>query len=241
MAERAAYGLLLEGSYRVRFPNFIRIELIWRIIRFFGNNDGLARLAYLPFLFALRVPSEALVIRRAHKGGAMTLFAPQRDKDLVSRMDIDGSTALALKLAWRIHMTGGCISQRPFFSPNNTDWARARCPIHGFGHGYGAHHRSGELLRRAINVRSVNRFIRRAFAISGVPATDRYRSHGFRRVGAQELKESGAHCRDCWAVGRDLFSQLRRSFGGGAPMTWRNGLSAHTILCRATDAMRPRR
>ena len=34
-----------------------------------GEEDGITRLAYISFLFALRVPSESLLIRRSHNGG----------------------------------------------------------------------------------------------------------------------------------------------------------------------------
>ena len=67
-AVHAAYGLRLAGANRIRFPNFIRIELVWRLLRCFGNEGELARLAFLSFLRALRVPPEALLVRRSRKG-----------------------------------------------------------------------------------------------------------------------------------------------------------------------------
>ena len=65
---RAAYGLRLASGNRNRFPNFIRSEIARMLIRHFGGNDEFTRMAYISFLFALRVPSETLHMRRAHKG-----------------------------------------------------------------------------------------------------------------------------------------------------------------------------
>ena len=63
----------------------------------------MARLAYLSFLFAFRVPSEALLIKRAHKGDEVDLFTPQKAKVPISRMDYEGVPVLVVKLAWRKH------------------------------------------------------------------------------------------------------------------------------------------
>ena len=49
----AAYGVRRAGNNLIRFPNFTRSEIVWRIVRRFGNEDELARLPYLSFLCAL--------------------------------------------------------------------------------------------------------------------------------------------------------------------------------------------
>ena len=72
----AAYGLRLASANRIRFPNFIRIELIWRLNRCLWEDDALSRLAYISCLSALRVSSDSLQIRRAHKGRGDFVHTP---------------------------------------------------------------------------------------------------------------------------------------------------------------------
>ena len=188
----AAYGLRLASSNRIKFPNFIRSGIIWKLIRFFNDDDEFVHLAYIAFLFALRVPSEALQICRAKKGDEVELFTPQREKALIAVRQINGVDTLVLKLAWRKHMPGGCILQRPCFCPHSTERAKALCPIHWFWPWVRRTCRSGHSLFKTVNARNVNRYIRHALARLRIPAANLYSSHGFRRGAAQELKESGS-------------------------------------------------
>ena len=75
-AVHTEYGMRMAGKNMIRFPNFIRSALIWRLVRGLSNNDELGRMAYISFLFAIRLPSGTLSIRRDHKGGKVTLFTP---------------------------------------------------------------------------------------------------------------------------------------------------------------------
>ena len=188
----AAYALRLVGGNRIRFPNFIRIELIWRIIKSEPKGSELPQLAYLAFLFAFRFPPEALLLQRARKNDEVNLFTPQGEKDLIAFRVIDGEEVLIVKLAWRKHMPGGCIMMRPCFCAHNTPRARGLCPIHWLWPWVRNHRQSGQFLFQRIDANNVNRYIRRSLANLNVPAAERYSSHGFRRGAAQELKESGA-------------------------------------------------
>ena len=188
----AAYGLRLAASNRIRFPNFIRSEILWKLIRFFGQDDEFTHLAYISFLFALRVPSEALPIRRAHKRDEVTLFTPQKEKALIALRSINGIPNLVLKLAWRKHMPGGCIMQRPCFCPHDTVRAKGLCPVHWFWPWVRRSRQCGALLFDKTNTRNLNRRLRYALAKIRIPAANLYSSHGFRRGAAQELKESGS-------------------------------------------------
>ena len=188
----ASYALRLAGKNRIRFPNFIRSELIWRIASAEPKDSEFPHLAYLAFLFAFRVPSEALVLQRAHKGGEVDLFTPQKEKALIACRAVDGVEVLIAKLAWRKNMPGGCIPKRPCFCPHDTPRARGLCPIRWLWPCVRAHRQPGEFLFQKVNANNVNRFTRKALSDLNPPAVQRYSSHGFRRGAPQELKESGA-------------------------------------------------
>ena len=196
----AAFGLRLAGQNRIRFPNFIRSELIWKMVTQLGPENEFARLAYISFLFAFRVPSEALLLRRAHKRDEVDLFTPQGDKALIACRNVGGSPVLFVKLAWRKHMPGGCIMKRPCFCPLETKRARALCPVHWFWPWVRNTCQSGDLLFKETNSRNVNRRLRRTFSTLKIPAANRYSSHGFRRGAAQELKENGSQ----WPIVAEL-------------------------------------
>ena len=84
------YGMRLAGDNKIRFPNFIRSTLVWKIIKSEGPKSEMAILAYVAFLFAFRVPSEALLIKRAHKHDEIDLFTPQKEKVLIARRELAG-------------------------------------------------------------------------------------------------------------------------------------------------------
>ena len=74
-------------------------ELIWRIIKSEPTTSELPQLAFLAFLFAFRVPSEALLLQRAHKHDEVDLFTPQSEKSLIACRVIGGKEVLIVKLA----------------------------------------------------------------------------------------------------------------------------------------------
>ena len=65
-----------------------------------------AQLAFCAYLFALRVPSEALIPRRAFANDLLELEATQLEKALIAAREVGSQTLLKLKL------TRGEISQR---------------------------------------------------------------------------------------------------------------------------------
>ena len=79
-------GLKLAGIDKFKFPNFVDIHLIVRIIRHETRFSEFAQLAYVAFLVALRAPSEALAIGRAYKGDELAQFPPQADRALICLM-----------------------------------------------------------------------------------------------------------------------------------------------------------
>ena len=69
-------ALELRAKGRFRFPNFIRSQMISQIPQLETRDGPFAQLAFLSFIFALRVPSETLKIRRAFRDDDLTALPP---------------------------------------------------------------------------------------------------------------------------------------------------------------------
>ena len=84
-AKHVANGLkkCQNKSFRFRFPNFIRIPLLLRIITHDTAASELAQAAYFPFLSTLRVLSETLALRRACSSDLLDNFPHQKEKALI--------------------------------------------------------------------------------------------------------------------------------------------------------------
>ena len=76
-------GLKLAGKGTFRPPNFIRSELIAKIAAYETRDGDFAQLSFLSFLYALRVRSSALVLRRAFKYDDVTGKSPMADQVLI--------------------------------------------------------------------------------------------------------------------------------------------------------------
>ena len=69
-------ALKLRGIEKYRCSGFIRSDVVLRIIAHDSSDIPFAQLAYISFLYALSVPSEALLLRMAFRNDDMTNFAP---------------------------------------------------------------------------------------------------------------------------------------------------------------------
>ena len=76
-------GLKLIGKAKCKFPNFLDSSILVRILNREAKQSEFAQLCYLAFLFALRIPSEALRAMRAYKGDQLNIFAPQAERALI--------------------------------------------------------------------------------------------------------------------------------------------------------------
>ena len=106
-------GLRAADKGRFRFPNFIRSELVIRVINFEPMNSRFAQLAFFAYLFALRVPSEALILRRAFEDDILELEAPQLEKELIAAREVGSQTLIKLKLTYRKNLPTGCVMYHP--------------------------------------------------------------------------------------------------------------------------------
>ena len=103
------------GSGKFRFPNFIRIEFIAKIVAKETRGGPFAQLSFISFLYALRVPSEALISRGAFKDDDLTGYAPMRRKAFIGPRGLMGHECLIIRFERRKNLPNGCILPRPCF------------------------------------------------------------------------------------------------------------------------------
>ena len=125
-------SLRLTGETNFRFPNFLGSSSVLKIIRHESPQGGFGHLDYLAYLFALRVPSEALPLRRAYSDDALEGFHLQKGKALIGVRGPPGGQRLILKLSSRKNLQGGCILPRPCFCSLTSESSHKACPIHYF-------------------------------------------------------------------------------------------------------------
>ena len=193
-----AKGMKKSQGRSFRFSNFIRSQLLVKLIEFETPSSEFAQAAFLSFLFAFRAPSETLQLRRAYSTDELLVFAPQQDPAIIGVQVVDGGPFLvvknpALKMSYRKNITGGCIMRRPCFCGLASRKARQLCPIHLFWAIIRCRVGCGALLFQSANRRNFNRILKIVSARTNVPEAHRYSSHGFRRGASQELKESAPH------------------------------------------------
>ena len=186
-------ALKLSGKSNFRFPNFLRSPEVISILRHEGANSEFGLLAYVAYLFALRVPSEALPLRRAFTKDCLDDFLPMTKRTAV--LGIRGAPpneSLILRLASRKNLPAGCILRRPCFCTLSKVLAHALCPVHFFWPAVRRRCPSGELLFPSITRRNVNEILRAILKKIELPYAERFSSHAFRRGAASELQSSGS-------------------------------------------------
>ena len=184
-------AIKLLGTGKFRFPNFIRSEFVAKILAKESRDGSFAQLAYISFLYALRVPSEALVLRRSFLDDDLTGFAPIQYKALIGIRGPAGHECLVIRFSRRKNLPNGCILSRPCFCKLEARSARRLCPVHAIWPAIAARVRCGEMLFPGYTTQNVNTTIKAVLAKLDIPQAELYTSHGFRRGAAQELKERG--------------------------------------------------
>ena len=77
-------------------PNFIYTRDLFKIINGLGRGDTFSMLDFVSYLSSLRVPPEALFLRKARDSGRLADFVPQSDKVLIGTR-VCGGGALPLR------------------------------------------------------------------------------------------------------------------------------------------------
>ena len=184
-------GLRLAGKAKLRFPNFIDSSLVVAIMKHEGKSE-FAQLAFLSFLFALRVPSEALTLERAYKRDELSDFLPIKGRALIGLRGPEGQERLIIRLARRKNLPQGCIMARPCFCELSSEIAHQLCPVHFFWPLVTQRVRSGEKLFPSYSATKANNALKAILTKLNVTHANKYSSHGFRRGAANELKATGS-------------------------------------------------
>ena len=191
-------GLRSAGKGKFRFHKFIRSDLVIKVINFEPIGSQFAQLAFCAHLFALRVPSEALHLRRASSSDSMDMLSPAQDEALIAVRQGPQGPKLIPRLAYRKNLPTGCVLYRPCFcgfseaSPKH----HGLCPIHVWRMHVCCRVEPGRLLIAEVNPRNISRVIKTVFRKLKLPRAESYTAHGFRRGASRELKERGSQ----WAT-----------------------------------------
>ena len=184
-------GLRLAKKGSFKFPNFIYTQDLFRIINGLGWEDCFSKLAFVSFLFSLRIPSEALCMRQAHDSERLADFVPQGDKVLIGVRVCGGAPCLIVKMSWRKNIPGGCILKRVCLCSDSSRRARKICPPHRIWPLLRASGGPGELLFPEFTRHNVNRKLKFTLAKLGFPDGHKFTSKAFRRGATQELLMTG--------------------------------------------------
>ena len=93
-------GLINAQGKSFSFANFAHPDDLFRIMEH-GNNSALARVAYISYLFSLRVPSETLQLIRAPSTAPLLKCIPQEPKVLIGVQTFEQIEVLAMKFKYR--------------------------------------------------------------------------------------------------------------------------------------------
>ena len=157
-----------------------------------GVDSTFFQLAYLSYLFSLRVPSEALSIRRAFFEDPLTEFAPHPDKALMGIRRYSDHEMLVQKFAFRKNIRGGCVLFRPCLCSEKDHSARTLCPVRAIWPLIRQRTNAGDRIPPSYSPRSVNRTFKMVMTKMGYPDGPEYSPHAFRRGATQEIKDSGS-------------------------------------------------
>ena len=187
-----AKGLANAQDKSFAFSNYVFSQDLMGILEWETWHSPLAQVAFLSYLFSLRVPSETLHLRKATKYDKLLKFEPQEQKVLMGIQRMDDTEVLVAKFRFRKNMRGGCILIRPCLCAETHDKARAICPIHTFwplvAKNCGAH----ELLFPKLYANSVNQQLKAVMTKLNYDRGHKYSSHAFRRGATEEIKNSGS-------------------------------------------------
>ena len=106
-------GLRNAQDRSLAFPNYITSGWAIMIIHFEGRFAPMDMVAYLSYLFPLRVPSATIRLERASPSIKLTTFAPQIPKAIIGTDALNRTPVLVIKFRCRKNIRGGCILIRP--------------------------------------------------------------------------------------------------------------------------------
>lgn len=162
-----------------------------RIITNESSVGEFAQASFFPFLLSLRVPSGAMMLRRAFSPDPTDGFTPHPEKALIGARIEGGSPFLTPKFPWWGDLVAGRILRRPFFCPHGWHDGGFARPSPSLSASGPAKSRPGLPLFSAVDRRKFNRILRALFPKIHEPADVRYSSNAFPRGASLGIKESG--------------------------------------------------
>ena len=150
-----------------KFPNFIRIRLLIRLIRSERIQSEFAHACLMSSLFIFRVPSESLQLRRSFRNDRLLEFPPHADKAMIGIRSVGDQGFLAVKMAFRKNLTGGVIVKRPCFCGLQNALALRTRPAHYLRPAIKARVPPGARLFVEVNRRNFNRRLKALLARLG--------------------------------------------------------------------------
>ena len=178
----------MHGKGNRRLPNFIRSDIVLQILIRDSRDRSFAQMAYISPLYALRAPSEALLLRRAFRNDELTSFAPMKAPPLVAIRGDKPIQCIFMRLLRRKNLPRGCILSRPCFCRLSGPRDKQLCPFHAIWPAIAARVRPGDLLFPGYYGENANTTIKAVLAKIGIAYARSYTCHGFRRGDAQELE-----------------------------------------------------
>ena len=186
-----AKGLRNAQDRSFAFPNYLMSADVLRVVWHQGTNQT-GMIAYLSYLFSLRVPSETLQLTVARHDEKLLQFKPQGPKAIIGPRTYNDTTALVIKFRFRKNIRGGCILIRPCLCAMVSQANRTFCPVHGFWASIRARLTPGELMFPTMSANMFNQRLKRVMCDLNYVDGHRFSSHAFRRGATQEIFNSGS-------------------------------------------------
>ena len=152
----------------------------------------MAMVAYLSYLFSLRVPSETLVLQVDGAPDILTNLTPQIPKALIGADALNQTPVPVIKVRFGKNIRGGCILIRPCLCGEARRAARDLCPVRAFWQPLRANLRPGDAIFGTLSATSVNRQLKAIMTKMGYMQGRRFSSHGLRKGATQEISASGS-------------------------------------------------
>ena len=187
----ASDGLRRAKRGHFAFPNFLYTKDIFRIISALGWEAVFSQLVFIAFLFSLRVPSEALQLRRAFADDPISEFVFQEEKALIGVRPFEGSVALIIKLSWRKNLDGGCVLRRPCLCNLRSRLGARICPPHRIWPLIKSRVDPGEPIFSQFTKNNFNTNLKLNLEKLDFKDAHRYTSKALRRGATQELTQKG--------------------------------------------------
>ena len=187
----AVEGIRKDKRGSFKFPNFLFLSDISKLVDFLGRGREFAVLSFISFLFSLRVPSDSLLLRMDHRDDPNGEPVNQSDKTPIWAGSFMEADSLVLKMAWWEYLGGGCILKRTCVFDSTSSKPRATCPPHGILPLIRVRVQAVALCFPSYDKNNFDRRLESALREMEFKDARRYAPKAFRRGASQELLQYG--------------------------------------------------